>query len=596
MIRKVISKASVILRAIFLISAFLIIIIGGFTYKHISNLTNSTKLVVGTYKVNMELEQVLSYLKDAENGYRNYILTKDTTYLEPYLTAREKVNASFAQLRVSADNNVAQKENLKVLSKYIDALFDNFTKSNALVETNQTLSEAFKSTFFEEKIIMDSITKKIGDMIALENRQLEQRKAQNQSNLKFTPLFLYLMLLFTLFLIVVSYHKISNDLKKIKGINNELLIFKEATVQLETIGKHGNWIWHIDTNIYTFSDNLYRVLGEKPGAFPASHENFLEFVHPEDRKKVVKDNQSMIKNQDLPFIYYRIIQKNGTVKHIKAYGKLLVGNDGEKRIIGNITDISDEIENFSALEERNLELERNNKELSEFNYVASHDLQEPLRKIQTFISRLQDKESKNFSPTGLQYLERINVAATRMRLLIDDLLQFSRTNKPDKEFVPTNLNTLFEQVKQDLAETILATKASITHENLPTLAVIPFQIHQLFLNLLSNSLKYSKKLEVPKIHLAYSKVAATTDANLAKATQKWYHKITFTDNGIGFDPQYASLIFELFSRLHNKQEYSGTGVGLSICKKITDNHQGFIVAQGKPNVGSVFTVYLPEAG
>jgi light-regulated signal transduction histidine kinase (bacteriophytochrome) len=183
-----------------------------------------------------------------------------------------------------------------------------------------------------------------------------------------------------------------------------------------------------------------------------------------------------------------------------------------------------------------------------------------------------------------------------MRLLIDDLLQFSRTNKPDKEFVPTNLNTLFEQVKQDLAETILDTKASITHENLPTLAVIPFQIHQLFLNLLSNSLKYSKKLEVPKIHLAYSKVAATTDANLAKATQKWYHKITFTDNGIGFDPQYASLIFELFSRLHNKQEYSGTGVGLSICKKITDNHQGFIVAQGKPKVGSVFTVYLPEAG
>lgn len=594
MIRKVISKSSLILRVIFLISVFLIMVIGGFTYKHISNLTNSTKLVVGTYKVNMELEQVLSYLKDAENGYRNYILTKDTTYLEPYLSAREKVNASFAELKETANNNVAQKENLKTLSKYIDALFDNFTESNVFVEANETQSDAFKTNFFEEKIIMDSITKKINDMIGLENKQLEERKEENQTNLKFTPLFLYLMLLFTLVLIIISYNKISNDFKKIKVINNQLLISKEAAVQLENIGRHGNWIWYFNTNRFTFSDNLYRVLGEKPGAFESTLDAYMEFVHPDDKQKFAKDIENMKKDEDLPFIYYRIIQKDGTLKHIKGYGKLQVTNDGDRRIIGNITDISDEIKNFSALEERNLELERNNKELSEFNYVASHDLQEPLRKIQTFISRLEDKESKNFSASGLQYLERINVAATRMRLLIDDLLQFSRTNKPDKEFVSTNLNELLENVKQDLAETISDKKAIITSDELPALSVIPFQIQQLFLNLLGNSLKYSKKDVAPVIQIAYSKVQSNADVNLSIAIQKSYHKITFTDNGIGFDQQYASLIFELFSRLHNKQEYSGTGVGLSICKKITDNHDGYIIAKGEPNVGSVFTIYLPE--
>lgn len=594
MTKEVFSKSALLLRIIFIISVFLILVIGGFTYKHISNLTQSTKQVVSTYKVNMELEKVISYLKDAENGHRNYILTKDTTYLEPYLKARERVNESFAQLKEIANHGAEQKENLKILSKYIDALFTNFSKTSIFIYGNQTFSEAFKTNFFEERIIMDSIRHKVNDMISLEEKLLKQRQEQYQSNLKFTPLFLYLVLLVTLVLIIISYNKITNDFKKIKLINNQLLIFKEAAIQLETVGKHGNWVWHVANNTFTFSDNLYRVLGEQPGAFKPTLDAFMEFVHPDDREKLSKDVENMMKDEDLPFIYYRIIKKDGTVKHIKGYGKLLVNEDGEKRIVGNITDISDEIERYLELEERNLELERNNKELSEFNYVASHDLQEPLRKIQTFISRLEDKEADKFSSSGKQYLERIHVAATRMRLLIDDLLQFSRTNKPDKEFVKTNLNELLENAKQDVAETISEKQAIITNDELPSVSVIPFQMQQLFLNLLSNSLKYSKKDVSPVITIDYALVNSKNEALLTKTIKANYHKIRFTDNGIGFDQQYASQIFELFSRLHNKQEYSGTGVGLSICKKIAENHNGFIFAEGKLDVGAVFTLYLPE--
>ncbi|MBP0905513.1 CHASE3 domain-containing protein [Mariniflexile gromovii] len=593
MIKRIISKSAIFLRIIFLISVFLILLIGGFTYKHISNLTNSSKLVVTTFKVNVELEKVMSYLKDAENGHRNYILTKDTTHLEPYLTAREKVNESFAELKEIANHGPVQEENLKTLSKYIDSLFRNFTQTSAFVENGFALTEEFKSNFFEEKIIMDSIRHKISEMMDLENRHLQERQKQYQSNLEFTPLFLYLMLLLTLVLIIVSYSKINNDFKNIKIINNQLSIFKEATIQLETVGKHGNWVWYVESNKYTFSDNLYRVLGEKPRAFEPTFEAFLEFVHPDDRKKFSADVERMMKEEDLPFTYYRIIKKDGTVKHIKGYGKLLINNDGEKRIVGNITDISDEIERFLELEERNLELEKNNAELSEFNYVASHDLQEPLRKIQTFISRLEDKEAKNLSASGNQYLERIKVSATRMRLLIDDLLQFSRTNKPDKEFVLTNLNELLEQAKQDVAETIIEKQAIITSDVLPTVSVIPFQVHQLFLNLLSNSLKYSKVAEAPVIKITYELVHSKDDINLINIPKNEYHKITFSDNGIGFEQQYANQIFELFNRLHNKQEYSGTGVGLSICKKIIDNHNGIIIANGEPNIGAIFTIYLP---
>ena len=594
MIRQVFTQSALFLRIVFLVSVFLILVIGGFTYRHISNLTESTSEVVNTYKVNVELEKVISYLKDAENGHRNYILTKDTTHLAPYLTAREKVNESFAELKETASDSKAQEENLKTLSKYIDALFNNFTKTNAFVENELTLTEEFKSNFFEEKIIMDSIRQIIDEMIALENKQLKEDQKQYQSNLQFTPLFLYLLLLFTLVLIIISYNRISNDFKNIKTFNNQLSIFKEATIQLETIGKHGNWVWHVDTDTFVFSDNLYRVLGEKPGAFKSTLENFMDFVHPNDKQKFTADIDKMMKVNDLPFTYFRIIKKDGTVRHMKAYGKLLIIEDGDKRIVGNITDISDEIENYLQLEERNLELEKNNAELSEFNYVASHDLQEPLRKIQIFISRLEENEANNFSIFGLQYLERIKASATRMRLLIDDLLQFSRTNKPDKEFVSTNLNDLLENAKQDVAETILEKKVTIISDVLPTISVILFQVHQLFLNLLSNSLKYSKKDVASVIKIGYSKVNSKDDENLINVSKNNYHKITFSDNGIGFEQQYANQIFELFNRLHNKHDYSGTGVGLSICKKIVDNHDGFIMAHGKPRVGATFTIYFPE--
>ena len=371
------------------------------------------------------------------------------------------------------------------------------------------------------------------------------------------------------------------------------MIFKESSNQSEIIGKHGNWVWHIESNVFTYSDNLYRLLGEEPQSFEATLDNFLKFVHPEDVDKLTEELNKMIEVEELPFVNYRIIQKNGSIKHLKAYAKSFYSVNGQKRLLGNTSDITDEIESFIELEEHNLELERNNQELSAFNYAASHDLQEPLRKIQTFISRLEEKEADKFSDSGRQYLERIKSAASRMRLLIDDLLQFSRTNKPDKELVSADLNELFENAMQDAAVTILEKKAQITSDTLPKATVIAFQVQQLFLNLLSNSLKYTKKETVPIIKINYSKVKAKDEPHLLKASKSHYHKITFSDNGIGFDQKYAEKIFDLFYRLHNKQDYSGTGIGLSICKKIVENHKGKIFAKGEINVGAVFTVYLP---
>ncbi|WP_395043104.1 ATP-binding protein, partial [Flavobacterium sp.] len=180
----------------------------------------------------------------------------------------------------------------------------------------------------------------------------------------------------------------------------------------------------------------------------------------------------------------------------------------------------------------------------------------------------------------------------RMRILIDDLLQFSRTNKTEKVFEVTDLNLLLENAKQELAQNIEDKNATIESNVLPYLNVIPFQVQQLFTNLIGNSIKYSKENVAPIIKISSSMVVAQNDVLLPRNKNK-FHKITIKDNGIGFNQEYADRIFVLFSRLHNKNEYTGTGIGLAICKKIVENHKGYIFAKGQINEGATFTVYLP---
>lgn len=243
--------------------------------------------------------------------------------------------------------------------------------------------------------------------------------------------------------------------------------------------------------------------------------------------------------------------------------------------------------NEKMLEEKNAELKRNNKELESFNYIASHDLQEPLRKIQLFYSRILDKERHNLSETSLGYFSSINNAADRMQNLIEALLAYSTANYTSMAFEKTDLNKILDDVKSDLEDMIEAKHATIESDALPKIAVIPFQFRQLLSNLISNGIKYSKKDEPPVIRI-------TVEESTEEETKgKKYWKIKVADNGIGFEQQYEHKIFELFQRLHGKNEFVGTGIGLAICKKIIDNHKGFIKVKGETGIGSVFTIYIP---
>ena len=244
------------------------------------------------------------------------------------------------------------------------------------------------------------------------------------------------------------------------------------------------------------------------------------------------------------------------------------------------------------LELKNIELAQNNIELTSFTFIASHDLQEPLRKIQTFCNLIMN-EKEEMPESTRDYFQRILKASNRMQNLISSLLNYSRMNSRDVAFEPADLNDILDDAINNIYELIEENKATVHHDKLPVISCVPLQINQLFTNLILNSVKYKRQDQPPVIQISSVLTKPGEMGPAIQTTNKEYWKITFTDNGIGFEQQYADKIFELFQRLHSRFDYEGTGIGLAICKKIVQNHQGFMQATGRPELGASFEIYLP---
>lgn len=233
-------------------------------------------------------------------------------------------------------------------------------------------------------------------------------------------------------------------------------------------------------------------------------------------------------------------------------------------------------------------LEISNKELQDFASVAAHDLQEPLRKIQSFSDRLVTKAKEQMSEETFDYVDRIQNSAHRMQVLIDDLLTYSRVTTKSSPFAVINLNAIVAQVASDLEVRIEQCHGKVVWENLPSLEADPTQMRQLFQNLISNALKFKKSDLNPLVTVTAKIFDNSPLGRPGPACQ-----ITIQDNGIGFDEKYLDRIFTIFQRLHGRHEYEGTGIGLAVCRKIVDRHGGFITAASIPNQGATFIVTLP---
>lgn len=250
----------------------------------------------------------------------------------------------------------------------------------------------------------------------------------------------------------------------------------------------------------------------------------------------------------------------------------------------SLQDITQRKQTELLLENYNRELERSNSELQEFAYVASHDLQEPLRKIQTFGNRLQTRYGAALDAAGQDYLERMIKAAARMQLLITDLLAYSRVTTEAQPFSQVDLHEVMQGVLSDLELQIQQCAGEVLVGHLPIVEADPTQMRQLLQNLLSNGLKYHQPDRPPRVE-----ITAETMAQNGRAVCQ----LTVTDNGIGFDEKYAEQIFGIFQRLHGRHEYEGSGVGLAICKKIAERHGGTITAHSQGGQGATLVVTLP---
>ena len=275
----------------------------------------------------------------------------------------------------------------------------------------------------------------------------------------------------------------------------------------------------------------------------------------------------------------------------------------EKKLLATNQSLQKEIEDRRASEEKvkllneqlianNAHLKAVNEELDQFAYVASHDLQEPLRKIMVFSDKIL---TKNHDEETEKYFKKIINSSRRMQSLINDLLSFSRHSTHISDFRKTDLNLLVKEAVSELEVEVEKSKANIQVNSLPVVSAIPSLMQQLFYNLISNALKFRKKSGHPVVKIT-SEVMKKKELEqfISNVNGTIYHKITVSDNGIGFDKKYADEIFMVFKRLHSYHEYEGTGVGLSICKKIVEKHNGFIKADSEPDKGSTFMIAIPE--
>lgn len=357
----------------------------------------------------------------------------------------------------------------------------------------------------------------------------------------------------------------------------------------------GTFEWILNSNKVFWTEGTYNIYEVEDNGSALDYHTIVKYIHPEEQKKIATVVKRALRELSDIETEMRIVTAKNNVRIVNVLCKVITNDDKVPvKIVGSLRDITEQRLAEYEVKKHVKELNRSNKELEEFAYVASHDMQEPLRKISTFSDRLNDKYADVLTGDGLMYLERIMASAENMRLLINNLLEFSRITRSTQPFAPVNLNFILHQVKADLELTIEETGTIINAGKLPDVDASLSQMKQLFTNIINNAIKFRKPDVQPVINIESRPLSAEGKKQYQLPADVIYHRIQITDNGIGFEKEYAQRIFQIFQRLHGKSEYPGSGIGLAICKKIMEHHHGLIFAEGNPGVGAQFIFILPE--
>lgn len=464
----------------FILAVVVLLISAAVTYYNIRRISENESLVVHTYQVLDELRGVIVTLSETETGQRGYILTGDTSYMEPFRTAGAALAQHIERMRSLLEDNPAQEERLRILQEQCRARLASLNAGIAARDAGGIEAGRAYVLSGQGKREMDAVRRQVAEMEAVEMQLLQQRERESNRSYRSAVM----------------------------------------TVILST------------------------VLG-----------------------------LAMVGNAFLGALR--------EIEHRQRSGEALrrANDELERRVLERTADLN----------ETNESLRRSNRELEQFASVASHDLQEPLRKIQAFGDRLQTKCAAELGDNGREYLGRMQASAARMRSLIDALLSYSRVTTKAQPFAAVNLEAVAQDVVSDLEDRLQREGGRIEIGTLPTIEADPLQMRQLLQNLIANGLKFHAPGSEPLVQVK-ARMLPASEEEVGKVA---CCEIAVRDNGIGFEEVYLDRIFELFQRLHGRQEYEGTGMGLAICRKIVERHGGTITARSAPGDGATFLINLP---
>jgi PAS domain S-box-containing protein len=359
----------------------------------------------------------------------------------------------------------------------------------------------------------------------------------------------------------------------------EALAASQERFELAVRGSNdGIWDWNIPTGEVYFSDRFKELLGHEPDGFDNLYESFESRLHPDDHDATVAAIESHLKERVRYDVECRLRTKGGAYKWFHARGLATWDAKGNaKRMCGSISDVTKRKRAEETLLQRTEELERSNKDLEQFAWVASHDLKEPLRAVSNYVQLLERRYGDLLDGEGKRFIGFAVDGAKRMRQLINDLLAFSRIGTRGKKLAPIDSGAVLSRALKSLALVIEETGAEVTTETLPVVWGDKGQLAQVFQNLIGNAIKFCET--EPRIT-----VSAT------RADNGW--RFFVSDNGIGMEKSHLEKVFEVFQRLHTRESYNGTGIGLAVVRKIVERHGGKIRVESVPGEGSVFSFTL----
>ena len=586
------------LRLVYVVTTSFLIILSIYTFIRIKDLIDSSNWVNHTILVTQSLHKISLKVFDAETNMRGYFLTGNKLMLNKKETALTALSLEQQTLYSLIKDNKVQLENFNILNEDIKKKVINLNNIN-IPSTYLKINPSIIDNTTKVSVAMDSVVAQIEKMYRVETSLLQVRTKKFEQLSYITPVYIVVLFIGAFIILWTSYIRLNTALVDAQYLHNKLAI--------QDIEKEKKAATLIVANIELAYQNKEKeqkaaelLLANKELAFQnrEKERKAAELIIAnkelgfQNKEKEQRATELIIANKELEF---QNKEKERKAKELANANQELYFQNEEKALRAAELVIANKelLSENEIKEQRTMELTRLNDELKVFAQIASHDLQEPLRKIQMFASRILDSDFESLSEKGKTHFNIIEDAATRMRTLIEDLISYSQTNSEERIFEKANLAELVEEVKSDLEHTITEKQATIEIINLGFARVIPFQFRQLMNNLISNALKFAQPGIPPLIIIeSETKKGKVLDVGLLPKLE--YNHISVSDNGIGFEPAYNKKVFEVFQRLNVKEKYTGTGIGLAIVKKIVENHDGVIKAMGMPNEGARFDIYLPS--